>query len=75
MTTPQQIIAKIEEIEKMLFRIHEDIISPIVYEKLERDFVAMVEKLKALKVSAIDYYDLPTADPPEGSPGQEDMEG
>lgn len=61
MTTPEQIIAKIEEIEK-------EIIGSFYFNP------EAVMQLLQLKQMLIDHFNLPTADPPEGSPGQEDME-
>lgn len=63
MTTPEQIIAKIEEIEK---------------KAQERTYYISTDALMALlelKQILIAHLNLPTADPPEGSPGQEDMKG
>lgn len=62
MTTPEQIIAKIEEIEK-------EIIGSFYFNP------EAVMQLLQLKQMLIAHLNLPKADPPEGSPGQEDMEG
>jgi hypothetical protein len=67
MTTPEQIIAKIEEIEKInndsenLFATYED----------SADFL---DAMLRFKQTAIRVFNLPTADSPDDSPGQSDME-